>query len=130
MIIRELAIFFLVGSTTVLVDFLSYCGLVGFAVINVDIAKAIGFMVGTLYAYFANRYCTFGRKPTIPGSAWRFLALYTSTLGSNVLINTLALKLFADAVGAIEWAFMLATGVSASLNFLGMKLFVFKPISN
>ena len=95
---------------------------------EVDTAKATGFLVGTLFAYFANRFWTFGHKSHITGSAWRFSALYVSTLGANVLINALALKLLADVVASIQLAFLLATGVSACLNFLGMKLFVFKQI--
>jgi putative flippase GtrA len=95
---------------------------------EVDMAKATGFLVGTLFAYFANRFWTYGHKPHVPGSAWQFSALYTSMLGANVLINALALRLLADVAAAIQLAFLLATGVSACLNFLGMKLFVFKPI--
>lgn len=128
MIKRELAIFLIVGVSTVLVDFISYRGLIGFQVMEVDMAKATGFLVGTLFAYFANRFWTFGHRPHVPGSAWRFSALYASTLGANVLINALALRLLADVAFAFQLAFLLATGVSASLNFLGMKLFVFKPI--
>ena len=128
MIKRELAIFFIVGVSTVLVDFISYRGLIGFQVMEVDMAKAAGFLVGTLFAYFANRFWTFGHNPHVPGSVWRFSALYASTLGANVLTNALVLKLLADMAIAIQLAFLLATGVSACLNFLGMKLFVFKPI--
>ena len=109
MIKRELAIFLVVGASTVLVDFICYRGLIGFQVMEVDMAKATGFLVGTLFAYFANRFWTFGHKSHIPGSAWRFSVLYASTLGANVLINALALKLLADygaktreGVGAIE----------------------------
>jgi putative flippase GtrA len=127
MIKRELAIFLVVGCLTVLVDFVSYRGLIRFEGMDVDMAKATGFLIGTLFAYFANRLWTFGHKPHKPGSAWRFAALYASTLGANVLINSLALKLFADATIAIQLAFLVATGVSASLNFLGMKFFVFRP---
>ena len=128
MIKRELAIFLIVGVSTVLVDFISYRGLIGFQVMEVDMAKATGFLVGTLFAYFANRFWTFGHNPHVPGSVWRFSALYASTLGANVLTNALVLKLLADMAIAIQLAFLLATGVSACLNFLGMKLFVFKPI--
>ena len=128
MIKRELAIFLSVGVSTVLVDFISYRGLIGFQVMEVDMAKAAGFLVGTLFAYFANRFWTFGHNPHVPGSVWRFSALYASTLGANVLTNALVLKLLADMAIAIQLAFLLATGVSACLNFLGMKLFVFKPI--
>jgi putative flippase GtrA len=126
MITRELAIFLVVGASTVLIDFISYRGLIGFQVMEVDMAKATGFLAGTLFAYFAHRFWTFGQKPHTSGSAWRFSALYTSTLCANVLINAFALAMLADVDGAILLAFVLATGVSACLNFLGMKLFVFR----
>lgn len=128
MITRELAIFLIVGVSTMLLDFISYRGLIGFQVMDADMAKATGFLIGTLFAYFANRFCTFGNKPHVSGSAWRFSALYASTLGANVLINALALRMLADVAAAIQLAFMLATGVSACLNFLGMKFFVFQSI--
>ena len=129
MIKRELAIFLVVGSLTVLVDFLAYRGLVWIVLMGIDMAKATSFLIGTVFAYFANRFWTFGHKAHVPGSAWRFVLLYVATLGANVFVNALALKLLADAVAAIQVAFLLATGVSASLNFLGMKLFVFKAKS-
>jgi putative flippase GtrA len=128
MIKRELTIFLIVGVSTVLVDFISYRGLIGFQVMEVDMAKAAGFLVGTLFAYFANRFWTFGHNPHVPGSVWRFSALYASTLGANVLTNALVLKLLADMAIAFQLSFLLATGVSACLNFLGMKYFVFKQI--
>ena len=127
MINREVVIFLVVGASTVLVDFISYCSLTRFQVMEVDMAKAFGFLAGTLFAYFANRFWTFGHKSHIPGSLWRFSALYASTLGANVLINALALKLLVDLAAVIQLAFLIATGCSACLNFLGMKLFVFRP---
>ena len=126
MIKRELAIFLVVGASAVLIDLIVYRGLIGYLVIQVDMAKATGFLVGTLFAYLANRFFTFGHKSHVQGSAWRFSALYASTLCANILINAFALTLLADLDGAILLAFMLATGVSASINFLGMKFFVFK----
>ena len=123
---RELSIFLLVGSLTVLVDYLSYRSLVWSGLLGVDIAKATGFLVGTVFAYSANRRWTFSHKLHAPGSAWRFTVLYAATLGANVFVNALALAVLADVTDAITMAFLLATGVSATLNFLGMKLFVFK----
>jgi putative flippase GtrA len=129
MIKRELGIFLIVGTLTVLIDFGAYLSLLWLGVTGVDIAKAIGFLVGTLFAYFANRFWTFGQKSHAPGSLWRFVALYGATLGANVLVNSLALKFFAGTIAIVHLAFLLATGVSAILNFLGMKLFVFKSRS-
>lgn len=126
MIKREIGVFLLVGSLTVLVDFLIYRGLVWTAMMGIDLAKATSFLSGTTFAYFANRFWTFGHRPHVPGSVWRFCLVYAATLSANVFVNAVALKVFAGGITQIYTAFLIATGVSASLNFLGMKLFVFK----
>ena len=126
MIKRELAVFLVVGSLTVLIDFLTYRGLVWTGWMTVDQAKAVGFLTGTLFAYFANKVWTFGHQEHAPGSVWRFVLLYAITLGANVLINAGCLALLSTLPIAVPVAFLIATGVSAVLNFLGMKLFVFK----
>ena len=127
MIRRELGIFLVVGLSTVLIDFLTYRGLLWLDLAGVDMAKATGFLTGTVYAYFANRLWTFGHKTHASGSVWRFVVLYALTLAANVAVNALALRLLADVPGiAIQLAFLVATTVSAALNFCGMKWFVFK----
>ena len=126
---RELVVFAIVGTFTVMVDFITYRGLAEYKVVGVDMAKATGFLVGTLFSYVANRFWTFGQKLYRRGSAWRFSVLYASTLSANILINAVALKAINNTVVAFQLAFLLATGVSACLNFLGMKLFVFRAIS-
>lgn len=125
MIKRELTVFLVVGSLAVLIDFLTYSGLILIQAVSIDMAKASGFIVGTIFAYFANRFWTFGHVPQQPGSSWRFGILYLMTLGANVLVNAFVLKLLAEARAAVQLAFLVATGLSASLNFLGMKWFVF-----
>jgi putative flippase GtrA len=129
MIKRELLIFLIVGLLTVLVDFVSYHGLVGSALIPVNAAKAAAFLAGSLFAYFANRFWTFGHVAQRTGNAWRFAVLYGATLSSNVLVNALVLTMLVGVEGSIQLAFLAATSVSACLNFLGMKLFVFKANS-
>lgn len=126
MIKRELAVFLMVGASTVLIDLCSYRALIWSGLAGVDLAKGIGFLAGMLFAYFANRAWTFGHKKPAAGSPQRFVLLYALTLGANVLINALALAWLGPAALAVERAFLLATGVSAVLNFLGMKYFVFK----
>lgn len=129
MIRRELGIFLVVGSLTVLVDFLTYRGLVWSQLLTVDVAKAVGFITGTVFAYFANRFWTFGHKAHAAGSAWRFALLYAVTLIANVEINALALEKLAGSLFAVQVAFLIATAISATMNFLGMKLFVFRAAS-
>lgn len=126
MIKRELRVFLIVGSLTVLLDFVTYRSLIWMGVLGFDFAKAVGFLVGTLFAYFANRLWTFGHQAPAPGSPLRFALLYTTTLTTNVLVNAGCLVLFSALSMRIQAAFLVATGLSAILNFLGMKLFVFK----
>ncbi len=129
MIKRELAIFLIVGSMTVVIDFTTYRGLVFIQLLNVDMAKAVGFLAGTVFAYYANRLWTFGHKPFSLGSAWRFTVLYTATLAVNVYINAFALDKLASLTSAVQTAFIMTTGISAALNFIGMKLFVFRAVA-
>jgi putative flippase GtrA len=128
MIRREIAVFLIVGGLTVVVDFFSY-RLFMYAGIGVAIGKALGFLAGTGFAYFANRYWTFAHLRPASSNVARFGALYSATLCVNVVINKLCLEALAGFVlPRVEVAFVVATGCSAILNFLGMKFFVFQSI--
>jgi putative flippase GtrA len=123
---RELVIFFIVGLLTVLIDFVCYQVLVWNDLLNINGAKTVGFLTGTLFAYFTNRYWTFGRAEHAAGGLWRFAVLYAMTLGVNVVSNSVAMTAMNSSKLAMPIAFVFATGLSATLNFLGMKFFVFK----
>ncbi|WP_083214372.1 GtrA family protein [Burkholderia stabilis] len=122
---REALIFLIVGTLTVAIDFLCYMLLLSVGV-QYAFAKAVGFVAGTVFAYFANRWWTFGHRQHAPGSVFRFVMLYMLTLGGNVLINHFVLLIVGQGEWAVRIAFLTATGVSAALNFLGMRFFVFR----
>ncbi len=128
---KELGIFLIVGTLTVIVDFVIYRGLVTGLAADVDLAKAVGFVSGTVFAYVFNRFWTFGDRQHAAGSAARFIVLYGATLAINVLINRAGLEILRSLETAVSvpMAFVLATGVSAALNFIGMKWFVFREAS-
>lgn len=125
MIRKEASVFLIIGTLTVGVDFSSYHLLLWLGVVY-SIAKACGFIAGTIFAYFANKHWTFGHVEHAPNSIPRFAALYAITLGANVLVNQAVLGMAGHAALGVNFAFLIATGVSAMLNFLGMKFFVFK----
>ena len=123
----EIRRFLIVGSTTVAIDLICYAGLLH-AGVPIPMAKAIGFMAGMIFAWFANRLYTFSQKGgfrRITG----FVLLYLGTLGLNVLANQLCLSVLGSTTLAYFGAFLVATGLSATANFLGMKLLVFRPTS-
>jgi len=121
---RELRRFLLVGSTTVGIDFLSYYALL-WGGVQIDVAKALGFISGMVFAWFANRSYTFEAR----GGAGRlagFVVLYLATLGLNVAANRFGVWILGVSIPGIVGAFLVATGLSATANFLGMKYLVFK----
>lgn len=129
MIKREISRFLVVGSMTVMTDYLIYRALQWADLITIDLSKAIGFIAGTLFAYFANRFWTFNQVQSVLCSPLRFAQLYGLTLVVNVAANSAFLIILAGFLQTIEIAFVLATGISAILNFLGMKYYVFKNSS-
>jgi putative flippase GtrA len=120
---KELGKFLIVGSSTVVVDYVSYMSalLVG---VNTPVAKTFGFLVGTTCAYFANRFWTFDAAKTEKSTVIPFLSVYAVSLVVNVGVNQTLVSLFSFP-GSLTGAFIAATGISATMNFIGMKFFVF-----
>jgi putative flippase GtrA len=129
MIKREISIFLTVGALTVLTDYLIYQFLVWSQWLTMDFAKGISFIVGTIFAYFANRFWTFGHKRHVPGSIWRFSLLYATTLLTNVVVNAVVVNTLVALSWVVEFAFIMSTVISASMNFVGLKYFVFKKVT-
>ena len=127
---REIFVFILVGSVTFLVDYLVYSGMMVYAGLTVEPAKVFGIVAGTMSAYFMNRFWTFRQTHYSLGSIGRFLLLYLFTLGLNVFINTLVLSILVGVPLATFVAFTIAAVLAASLNFVGMRYFVFKTHKN
>lgn len=126
MLKRELVIFIVVGSLTFLIDYFVYTAMITYIYLPIELAKVIGIMAGTMSAYVMNRLWTFNHTRYSLGSIGRFLMLYIITLGLNVSINTAILALLSGISAAMFIAFTIAAGIAASLNFIGMRYFVFK----
>jgi len=124
MVRRQIRRFLFVGSLTVLVDLAIYilCLEVG---LLVSLSKAIGFLAGTFFAYAVNRFWTFeSRRSHV--AVFNFLLLYLFTLVANVTVNQIIFDAISSGEKGRLFAFLVATSVSATLNFLGMKYIVFR----
>ena len=119
----EVARFLIVGGTTVLIDFVFYFILIyiGF---DTSFSKGVSFSVGTIFAYFANRNYTFKSSTRGFFRFTVFTLLYLSTLVVNVASNETVLKLTSHINGSLMIAFLVATSLSAYLNFKGMDYIV------
>lgn len=126
MVKKEISLFLIIGILTVLIDFILYQYLYLVVEFDINLAKGVSFFSGTMFAYTSNRIFTFGYKNHVVGTLYRFIPLYTSTLIINVFANLGILH----ALNFLKYneiiAFTSATLVSASINFIGMKFYVFK----
>ena len=117
---KELKSFIVAGLSAVGTDLGIYYLLLNF--LDIYIAKGISFLSGTIVAFIINKYWTFEKKKKSYIEIIRFAILYSITLGVNVLTN----KLVLENSGILILSFIIATGVSAVLNFIGQKFWVFK----
>ena len=117
---KELKRFLVVGISAVTIDLTTYYLLLDF--LSHDIAKAISFLLGTIFAFVINKYWTFEKHKKSYTEVFQFGVLYSVTLGVNVLTN----KMVIDNTQMVFLAFLIATGVSTVLNFIGQKWWVFR----
>lgn len=121
---KQLSRFIIAGCSAVVTD----CG-VYFMLLQVmspNISKTISFLSGTIVAYIINKYWTFEQPKKSGAEASKFWVFYLMTLAINVETNKLVLSITNQSV---IWAFIIATGTSTVLNFIGQKWWVFKQQS-
>lgn len=117
---KELKRFLIAGFSAVGTDLVTYYILLNF--LSHDVAKSISFLLGTIVAFLINKYWTFEKYDKSYKEIVQFTILYTITLGANVVTN----KFVLEQTDSVLFAFLVATGVSTVLNFLGQKFWVFK----
>lgn len=120
--------FVAVGVFTAILDY-SLTMLLTFFGLHRSLAKAIGWVFGTIAAYIANARWTFGAQVTGKTAAGVGL-LYASTFAvQNLLYWLLDSPLMAlglDGLAKNTVAFVIAQGVATVTNFAIQRLFVFK----
>ena len=117
---KELKRFVIAGFSAVSTDLGIYYLLMN--LFNVNFSKGISFLSGATVAFLINKYWTFQKKERSFNEIIKFAILYLVTLGLNVLTNHIIL----DFSKIVILAFLVATGVSTILNFIGQKWWVFK----
>lgn len=123
-ITKQLQYYIPIGFLTVFLDYILYTFLKKI-MLNISEAKAVSFIAGTFFSFLANRMYTFKSLSNIWVNLYKYIILYATTLYINVTINKFLLNYFIYTNLKVQIAFVVATTISAIMNFLGMKYFVF-----
>lgn len=120
----QLVKFFIVGLTAAGIDLSTYFFFLelGF---SVNLSKGFGFISGTTFSYFLNSYWTFSVKKRSFKQLISFFTVYSFNICINITVNAWCLYFFQDFTNHYVISFSIATGISAALNFIGIKFFVF-----
>ncbi len=118
----ELLRFLVVGGIAVALDAASYWALMHFGQLSPVWAKRASFGIGSVWAFFANKYFTFAVRELRASEPFLFAIVYVAGWFLNSVTHDLVLRLAASKT----LAFLAATGVSTCSNFIGQKFLVFR----
>jgi putative flippase GtrA len=126
--LQQVLRFLVVGATATAIDAVAYLLLVEAGTVPFA-AKALSYAAGTLLGFLGNKFWAFGSARRSVGEPVTYGALYLATLAVNVGTNTLVLGCLSGMFSP-EWergiAFVVATGVTTTLNFLGLRFVTFR----
>jgi putative flippase GtrA len=113
-----------VGLLSVFIDLIVYLVNYGYLFFNIYLSKALGFIAGMIFSFYANQVWTFKFISVSNTYLRKFLGLYLFSLIINIQLNH-ALYMHLMSEYKTQIAFLVATIISATLNFCGMKWIVF-----
>ena len=124
---KQIRRFLVIGVLSVLTDLAVYVLLTGLG-LHTHASKGISYVSGMVVGFLGNKFWTFESGRRSAAEPITYLMLYATTLAVNVAVNALVLGLLAG-VATPRWnkglAFLVATGVTTVLNFLGMRFITF-----
>ena len=117
----EIIKFIVVGVLAVLIDGTTYALMVRALGFEQGLSKRVSFILGSIWAFFANKYYTFNSPAPARKEIILFSILYITTYFVNGWIHDITWK-----ISDMDWlSFLTATAASTAINYLGQKFVVF-----
>ena len=118
---REIIKFIVVGFFAVIIDGTTYALMVRAIGIEHGLSKRVSFILGSVWAFFANKHYTFKSSEPARKEIMLFSFLYITTYFVNGWIHDITWK-----ISNMDWlSFLTATAASTAINYLGLKFVVF-----
>ena len=114
--------FLLVGLCSVSIDFLFYYIFIYFDFFDPNNSKRISFILGAIFAFFANRSYVFRVSEKKNSQFVYFIILYFTSFVLNSLVHDYTY--FLTKITLLS--FLFATAVSTVTNYIGQKFIIFK----
>lgn len=126
--LRYILRFLIIGMISVTIDYYVYNFLHSIK-ITVHLAKGFGYIAGMIFGFVGNKVWTFQSSNKPNTELPLYVIIYACTFGVNIGVNALFLDLLNKIDHSnyiINGAFLVSTGMSTILNFLGMRFIVFR----
>ena len=121
--LNEYIRFLIAGSLVFIIDFFLYKAF--FPHTSIVFAKAVAYIGGTITGFCINKIWTFKSKKFFWREIFKYIFLYTCTAGINTFVN----KYVFVFTGLFIFSYLVATGISTIINFIGQKYFIFNKIT-
>ena len=118
----EIYKFIIIGIIAVSIDAFVYYLLGNFEFFSYEISKRISFICGAAFAFFFNRSYVFQIKHKNISQILGFSILYFTSFLCNAFSHDFVL----NKLGFPFVAFIIATAISTTINYLGQKFIIFK----
>tara|TARA_B110000003_G_scaffold173050_1_gene172640 strand:- start:332 stop:715 length:384 start_codon:yes stop_codon:yes gene_type:complete len=120
-ITKQFFSFFSIGIVSFIIDFTFYNIFFYTFQIDVNLSKALSYIMGFLNSYVLNKKITFKSQSKGFREPIAFLFLYLSSMVVNYYAHKFLIEIYSGYI-----PFFGATSLSVIINFLGLKFLVFK----
>ena len=118
----EIYRFIIVGMCSVFIDFLFYYLLIYFEILDPNNSKRISFVIGAIFAFYANRNYVF----KINERKFSQYTMFTFLYFTSFILNSIVHDYIYIITNLTLVSFLCATFVSTVTNYVGQKFIIFK----